>query len=160
MAWLLDTNILSELRKPKAEGRVLEFIASTPISQLYVSDVSLAEIRYGIELSADAQKRSALQDWLTFKVRPMFQPQRTLPITEDIILKWRMMLEDGRKSGHTFSQPDLIIAATAAHYGLTVVSRDQVHYEKARVPVMNPWSSPEVSPSNPSSERTGPLTSS
>lgn len=68
MAWLLDANILSELRKPKAEK----------ISQLYVSIVSLAGIRYGIELSADAQKRSALRDWLTFRVRPMFDPQRTL----------------------------------------------------------------------------------
>lgn len=75
MAWLLDTNILSELRKPKAERRVLEFIASTPISQLYVSIVSLAEIRFGIELSPDVQKRSALQEWLTFKVRPMFDTQ-------------------------------------------------------------------------------------
>lgn len=60
MAWLLDSNILSELRRPKAEPRVLEFIASTPISQLNVSVVSLAEIRYGIELNADAQKRAAL----------------------------------------------------------------------------------------------------
>jgi predicted nucleic acid-binding protein len=147
MAWLLDTNILSELCKPRAERRVLEFIAATPISHLYVSVVTLAEIRFGIELSADAQKRSALQDWLTFKVRPMFDPQRTLPITEDIILKWRMMLEDGRKTGHTFSQPDLIIAATAAHHGLTVVSRDQVHYEQARVPVLNPWRSTAPPPS-------------
>jgi predicted nucleic acid-binding protein len=130
---------------------VLEFIASTPISQLYVSIVSLAEIRYGIELSADAQKRAALQDWLTLKVRPMFDPQRTLLITEDIILKWRMMLEAGRKTGHTFSQPDLIIAATAAQHGLTVVSRDQVHYERALVPVLNPWTDAEPSPSDPSS---------
>ena len=53
---------LSELRKPKAERKVLDFIGATPLSQLYVSVVSLAEIRYGIELSADAQKRAALQD--------------------------------------------------------------------------------------------------
>lgn len=139
MAWLLDTNVLSELRKPKAEKRVLDFIASTPISQLYVSVISLAEVRYGIELCADPQKRSALEDWLTFKVRPMFNPQRTLSVTEDIILRWRIMLEAGRRIGHTFSQPDLIIAATAAHHSLTVVSRDQIHYERARVPVLNPW---------------------
>jgi toxin FitB len=114
MAWLLDTNVLSEPRKPKAERKVLGFIAASPLQQLYISVVSLAEIRYGIELSADAQKRAALQDWLAFQVRPMFDPQRTLPVTEDIMLKWRLMLEDGRKTGYTFSQPDLIIAATAA----------------------------------------------
>ncbi len=141
MGWLLDTNVISELRKPKPERKVFELIASTPLSELYVSVVSLAEIRYGIELSPDSQKRAALQDWLTFKIRPMFDPRRTLPVTEDILLKWRLMLEDGRKTGHTFSQPDLLIAAIAAHHGLTVVSRDRIHFDRAGVPVLNPWDS-------------------
>ena len=55
------------------------------------------------------------------------------------MLQWRLLVEDGRKTGHTFSQPDLIIAATALHHGLTVVTRDRSDYDKARVPVMNPW---------------------
>jgi toxin FitB len=63
-------------------------------------------------------------DWLTHKVRPMFD-HRVLQITEDIMLKWRLLVEEGRKTGHTFSQPDLIIAATAIHHGLTVVTRDR-----------------------------------
>lgn len=62
-----------------------------------------------------------------------------LPVSEDIMFKWRLLVEEGRKSGHTFSQPDLIIAATALEHGLTVVSRDTADYEKARVPVLNPW---------------------
>ncbi|MBY0505180.1 MAG: type II toxin-antitoxin system VapC family toxin [Bryobacteraceae bacterium] len=136
---MLDTNVISELRKPKAEGRVVEFVSSTPLFDLYVSAVSLAEIRFGIELSPDAQRRAALQDWLMFKVRPMFDPLRTLPVTEDILLKWRVLLEAGRKTGHTFCQPDLLIAATAAHHGLTVVTRDQIHFDRAGVPVLNPW---------------------
>ena len=139
MAWLIDTNVISELRKPQAERKVLEFVSSTPLSELYISVVTLAEIRFGIELSPDAQKRAALQDWLTFKVRPMFDPERTLPVTEEILIKWRLLLEDGRKTGHTFSQPDLIIAATAAHHGMTVVTRDRSQFDKARVPVLNPW---------------------
>jgi len=65
--------------------------------------------------------------------------QRILPITEDIMLQWRLLVEDGRKTGHTFSQPDLIIAATAIHHGLTVVTRDRSEYDQARVPVVNPW---------------------
>ena len=87
MAWLLDTIVISELRKPNPERRVLEFVSATPLSEFNVSIVSLAEIRYGIEISPDAKKRSALQDWLTFKVRPMFDRQRTLTVTEDILLK-------------------------------------------------------------------------
>ena len=65
--------------------------------------------------------------------------QRVLPVSEDIMFKWRLLVEEGRKSGHTFSQPDLIIAATALEHGLTVVSRDTADYEKARVPVLDPW---------------------
>jgi predicted nucleic acid-binding protein len=60
--------------------------------------------------------------------------------SEDIMFRWRLLVEDGRKAGHTFSQPDLIIAATALEHGLVVVSRDMADYRRARVPVVNPWS--------------------
>lgn len=136
--WLLDTNVLSELRRPWPEPKVLSFIASQPLELLYVSTVTFAEIRFGIELVPDPSRRSELMDWLTHRVRPMFE-QRVLAVTEDIMFKWRLLVEDGRKSGHTFSQPDLIIAATGQHHGLTVVSRDTSEYVKARVTVFNPW---------------------
>ena len=136
--WLLDTNILSELRRLKPERKVLAFVAAQPLDLLYISAVALAEIRFGIELVTDATKRAELNDWLAHKVRPMFE-QRVLPITEDVMFKMRLLVEDGRQAGHTFSQPDLIIAATALQHGLTVVSRDTSDYERARVPVHNPW---------------------
>lgn len=138
--WLLDTNVLSELRRPRPEPRVVAFVAAQPLDRLFVSVVTLAEIRFGIELVADAVRRAELHDWLSLKVRPMFE-QRVLPISEDVMLKWRLLVEDGRKSGHTFSQPDLIIAAIALHHGLTVVTRDTADYAKARVPLCNPWES-------------------
>ncbi len=139
--WLLDTNILSELRRPKPERKVLAFIAAQPLELLYISSVTLAEIRFGIELAGDAGRRAELNDWLAHKVRPMFE-QRVLAITEDIMFKWRLLVEDGRKAGHTFSQPDLIIAATALHHGLTVVSRDVSDYQIAHAPVLDPWVDP------------------
>jgi toxin FitB len=139
--WLLDTNILSELRRPKPERKVLAFVAAQPLELLHVSAVSFAEIRFGIERVVDPGHRADLNEWLTHKVRPMFE-QRVLAITEDIMFKWRLLVEEGRKAGHTFSQPDLIIAATALHHGLTVVSRDISDYQRARAPVLNPWSDP------------------
>jgi predicted nucleic acid-binding protein len=139
--WLLDTNVLSELRRPKPERKVLAFIAAQPLEHLYVSAVTFAEIRFGIEIVADASRRGELNDWLAHKVRPMFE-QRVLAISEDIMFKWRLLVEEGRKARHTFSQPDLIIAATALDHGLTVVSRDVSDYRKARVPVLNPWIDP------------------
>ena len=137
--WLLDTNILSELRRPKPEPKVIAFVAAQPLDLLYVSSVTFAEIRFGIELDGDATRRAELNDWLAHKVRPMFE-QRVLAVSEDIMFKWRLLVEDGRKAGHTFSQPDLIIAATALQHGLTIVSRDTRDYKRARAPVINPWS--------------------
>lgn len=139
--WLLDTNILSELRRPKPESKVLGFVAAQPLDQLHVSTVTLAEIRIGIELLPDASRRAELNDWLTHKVRPMFG-QRVLPITEEIMLKWRLSVEKGRTVGHTFSEPDLIIAATGLHHGFTVVTRAADDFVKARAAVFNPWIDP------------------
>ena len=136
--WLLDTNVLSELRRPRPERKVVAFVAAQPLELLHVSAVTFAEIRFGIELVTDAGRRAELNDWLAHRVRPMFE-RRVLAITEDVMFKWRLLVEDGRKAGYTFSQPDLIIAATALHHGLTVVSRDISDYQKARVPVLNPW---------------------
>jgi toxin FitB len=136
--YLLDTNVLSELRRRRPEPKVIAFVKAQPLDSLCISSVTLAEIRFGIELVADATRRAELNDWLAHKVRPMFE-QRILPVTEDIMFKWRLLVEDGRKSGHTFSQPDLIIAATALEHGLAVVSRDTRDYEKAKVSVLNPW---------------------
>ncbi|MFN0062205.1 MAG: type II toxin-antitoxin system VapC family toxin [Myxococcaceae bacterium] len=138
--WLLDTNVLSELRRPRPEKKVVAFVTTKPLEQLYVSAVTFAEIRFGIETVTDASRRSHLTEWLTNEVRPLFEG-RTLPISEDVMLKWRLLVEEGRKNGHTYSQPDLIIAATALVHGLTVVSRDdaEAEYEKAQVPFINPW---------------------
>jgi len=139
-SWLLDTNVLSEIRRRRPHRKVVVFVAEQPLDLLYVSTVTLAEIRFGIELVTDANRRAELNAWLTHKVRPLFG-QRVLDVSEDILFKWRLLVEEGRKSGHTFSQPDLFIAATALHHGMTVVSRDTREYERAGVPVFNPWES-------------------
>jgi predicted nucleic acid-binding protein len=110
MAWLLDTNILSEGRKPRPEPRVTSFYNRQPLNQLYISVINIAEIRFGIELQEDPVRRAELNDWLTLILRPAFAG-RILPVTEDIILKWRLLMETGRKTGHTYSHPDLLLAA-------------------------------------------------
>lgn len=136
--WLLDTNVLSELRRRKPEPKVVEFVKKQPLEQLHVSAVTFAEIRFGIERLPDPWRREELNDWLMHRIRPMFD-HRVLHVTEDVLLKWRLLLEEGRRSGHTFSHPDVIIAATGLQHGLTIVSRDTSEYERARAPVLNPW---------------------
>ncbi len=83
-------------------------------------------------------RRAELNDWLAHMVRPMFE-QRVLAVTEDVMFKWRLLVEGGRNVGQPFSQADLMIAASALHHGLTVVTRDVSDTQKARAPVFNPW---------------------
>ncbi len=64
--------------------------------------------------------------------------ERTLAITEEVMLRWRQLVEEGRKARYTFPQPDLMIAATAHQHGLTVVTR-MWRLPRAQVEVMNPW---------------------
>lgn len=136
--WLLDTNVISELRRPRPSARVRSFIASQRLDDLFVSTVTFAEVRFGIEAVGDPIRRAELNDCLLHRVRPMFD-QRVLEVSEDVMFKWRLLVEEGRKVGHTFSQPDLIIAAIALQHGLTVVTRDTGDYKLARVPLLNPW---------------------
>jgi predicted nucleic acid-binding protein len=109
-----------------------------PGDVLYVSDVTFGEIRYGIEQIEDAARRADLHLWLDRAIRPLFAG-RALPITEDVILRWKMMVVEGQKRGHTFGQRDLFIAAIAALEDLVVVSRDITHFVAAGVPVFDPW---------------------
>ncbi|HMN74339.1 MAG TPA: type II toxin-antitoxin system VapC family toxin [Rhodoblastus sp.] len=140
--WLLDTNVLSELRRPRPDRAVVDFIQSKPLDHLFVSTVAFAEIRFGIERVAEPARRAGLSEWLDHTLRPMFEA-RVLEVSEDVMFKWRLLVEEGRKARHTFAQPDLIIAATALCHGLTVVTRDVGDFEKAMVAVVNPWRRPE-----------------
>lgn len=136
--WLLDTNVVSELRRPKPNPEVANFVAAQSGDDLYVTEVTFAEIVYGIEQLSDPSKRADLQSWLNNMLRPLFAG-RTLAITENVIVRWKTMIIEGRKRRHTFGQPDLFIAAIAALQDLIVVTRDIDEFVEARVPVFDPW---------------------
>ena len=136
--WLLDTNVLSELRRKTPSPAVVDFISAQPLDSLFVSEVTFAEIRFGIELVPEPTRRAELRQWVDHRLRPMFM-HRVLAVTEDILLQWRLIIETGRKAGHTFSHPDVLIAATASQHGLAVVTRDPSDFVAAGVTTQNPW---------------------
>jgi len=137
---LLDTNVVSELRKPSPNAKVIDFIEIQPGATLFVTEVTLAEIRYGIEQLGDAARRADLHRWLERDLRPVFAG-RILAITEEVIVRWKTFVVEGRKRGRTFSQPDLFIASIAVLQDLVVVSRDVAEFAEAVVPVLDPWKS-------------------
>jgi toxin FitB len=136
--WLLDTNIVSELRKPRPDAKVQAFVAAQPADLLHLSVITFAEIRYGIERLTDAVRRQDLTLWLERTLRPLFHG-RTLEVSENVVIRWRQMLEVGQRRDHTFSQPDLFVAAIAAREELVVVSRDINEFIAAEVSVLDSW---------------------
>jgi predicted nucleic acid-binding protein len=137
-AWLLDTNVLSELRKPACAPQVRRWIRSKSARDLYVSRITFAEIRYGINRLPDGNRREVLIQWLNDELRPWFD-DRILEVDEDVILRWRELVEIGRQSGRTFSQPDLFLAATADVHGLCLATRNTADFAATNVAVINPW---------------------
>jgi hypothetical protein len=136
--YLLDTNVVSELKKMRPNAGVTAFVSGQPLDRLYLSVVTIAEIRFGIEMLTDAARRSDLDLWLENELAAMFE-SRIVPVTEAVLLKWRLIIQDGRRRGYTFSHPDVLIAATAAHHGLTVVTRNATEFTEAGVAVEDPW---------------------
>lgn len=136
--WLLDTNTVSELKKPTINAHVQAFIAAQPLNHIFISEITFAELIYGVEQITDPIRRADYHVWIERDLRPLFY-ERTLPVSEDVIVRWKEMVVAGQKRGHTFGQPDLFIAAIAALAGLIVVSRDTSQFIAASVPVFNPW---------------------
>jgi toxin FitB len=137
--WLLDTNVVSELRKSNCDARVKTWSDGQSAASLFLSRVTIAEIRYGIErLPVADSSRQRLEAWLTDELRPWFS-DRLLDVNEDVFVIWRRLVEQGKVMRHTFPQPDLFIAATAILHDLCVVTRNTGDFLRTGVSLLNPW---------------------
>ena len=139
--FVLDTNVVSELRKSgagKADRKVISWAASVPVGCLFLSAITLLELEMGVLLveRRDALQGSALRHWLDHSVIPAFE-NRVLPVDRAVALQCaRLHVPDPR------SERDALIAATALVHGLTVVTRNLADFEPTRVPLLNPWNAP------------------
>ena len=141
--WLLDTNVVSELRKPNCHVQVKSWSESQSPSSFFLSRITVAEIRYGIERRpAGEPSRRRLEAWLSNELRPWFS-DRLLDADEDVFLIWRRLVEKGRGLKHTFPQPDLFLAATAILHDLCVVTRNAPDFRYTGALVLNPWTESE-----------------
>lgn len=131
--YLLDTNIVSELRKPKPHGGVLAWLQSTAEADLHLSAVTLGEIQAGIELTReqDVPKAEAIETWLEL----VAQSYNVMPMDGPTFRAWARLMH--RKSNTLYE--DAMIAATAAVHNLTVVTRNVADFTALEVPVFNPF---------------------
>jgi hypothetical protein len=113
---------------------------------MYLSRVTIVEIRYGIERLRTADRsRRRLEAWLTNELRPWFS-DRLLDVDEDVFVVWRSLVEKGKAVRHTFPQADLFIAATAVLHDLCVVTRNAGDFFRTGVSVLSPWTDTEPRP--------------
>ena len=137
--WLLDTNVISELRKgPRCDRKVADWAERAPPAACFLSRVTVAEIVLGIERVTDPGFRTELEAWLRDGVRAWFGP-RILDVDETVLVTWRRLVVGAAQLGYTYAQPDALIAATALVHGLAVATRNERDFAQAGVAVINPW---------------------
>ena len=135
MSYLLDTNVLSELVRAKPDQTVQAWFDQVPDDSLYISVLTIGEIRKGVELIADSSRKEKLRVWLEHTLPDWFE-ERVLPIDEAVAEQWgRMMAEAGRP----VPAIDSLLAATALHHDLRVVTRNTQDFEFPGLEVINPW---------------------
>lgn len=135
MSYLLDTNVISELRRKAPEPSVIEWFSKRPASTLYLSVLTLGELRKGIESVKDLERRMALTDWLETDL-PAFFTGRILPIDIKVTDRWGRLLA---AAGRPLPAIDSLLGATADHYGLSVVTRNSRDFDNLGLSIINPW---------------------
>jgi predicted nucleic acid-binding protein len=136
--FLLDSNVISELVRPRPDPGVLKWVESTDESLLQISVLTLGEIRKGIALLADGRRRISLEGWLAHDLAVRFSG-RILPIDVPIANRWGRISAAAKASGSALPVIDGLLAATAMQHNLTMVSRDEAYLQIAGVELFNPW---------------------
>lgn len=136
MSYLIDTNVLSELRRKRPDAGVVSWLANRPTDTLFLSVLSLGEIRKGIEALNDPRRIHALTDWLEIEL-PRFFMGRLLPVDEAVADRWGRLQVAAKRPLPVI---DSLLAATAHEHGLVLVTRNVSDFEGLPVQLFNPWS--------------------
>ena len=131
--YLLDTNVVSELRKPKPHGAVVTWLKALQENQIYLSAVTIGELQAGVELTRkqDPQKAAQIQTWID----RLEQSYQVLPMDSSCFREWARLMYG--KPDHLLE--DLMIAATARVHELTVATRNERDFAASGVPLFNPF---------------------
>ena len=136
--YLLDTNCVSELVCPKPEPRVIEWVDAADEATLYLSVLTLGEIRKGVASLPPSKRRTRLEGWLEVDLPARFSG-RIVPIDAAISDRWGSISAEAKRRGKVLPVIDGLLAATALHHNLTVVSRNASDFKQSLVRVLNPW---------------------
>ena len=136
MSYLIDTNVISELVKAKPEPRVLGWFGGVADETLYLSVLTLGELRNGVESLPKGSRRERLRVWLEHDL-PAWFGERLLPVDAAIADRWGRLLAG---AGRTLPAVDSLLAATALQHDLRIVTRNAADFRLSGVEVIDPWS--------------------
>jgi predicted nucleic acid-binding protein len=135
MSYLIDTNVISEIVRPKPNHKVLNWFETIPNQSIYISVLTLGEIRKGIEKIELRQRKEKLKLWLENELPTWFE-NRILPIDAQIADRWGQLQAQAK---HLLPAIDSLIAATALNHNLCIVTRNEQDFKFPLLQVVNPW---------------------
>lgn len=138
MNYLLDTSVLSEWIKPRPDPGVTEWVKKTDEDRIFLSVVTLAELRHGIERLEPGKRRNRLDEWLKNELATRFE-HRILPIDTGVADVWGKIVAHCERTGRSIRAMDALIAATAERYELTLVTRNTGDFMNSLKAILNPW---------------------
>lgn len=136
---LVDTNVISEPLQAAPNERVISWIDSQPVETLYLSAISVAELRFGMMVLPDGKRKAKLRRRFEEEILPLFE-ERIVAFDLGASNSYANLMARARAQGKAISKADGYIAATAMHRGLMVATRDVAPFEAAELTVINPWS--------------------
>ena len=138
MSYLLDTNVVSEWTKPRPNPGVVEWLSQVPEDEVFLSVVTFAELRHGIERLPAGRRRRRLDEWLRGELALRFEGRIVL-IDGAIADEWGRLVARQEARGHPIAATDGLIAATAQVHALTLVTRNATDFQASVKAVLNPW---------------------
>ena len=138
MSFLLDTNVVSEWTKPRPNAGVIQWLAKVDEDEVFLSVVTFAELRRGIERLPAGSRRRRLDEWLRGELPLRFEA-RIVGVDGAIADEWGRVVARGEARGRAIHAMDALIAATVLVHGLTLVTRNTADFEASVKSLLNPW---------------------
>jgi predicted nucleic acid-binding protein len=138
VSFLLDTNVVSEWVRPQPDRNVISWLAELDEDRVFISVISFAEIRRGVEMLPAGRRRERLGAWLAEELPARFE-ERILDIDPRVAETWGVVMARGQKIGLTLGSMDAFVAATAEAHGLTLATRNVKDFQNLGISLLDPW---------------------
>ena len=141
MSFLLDTNVVSDLKARRPDAHVTRWIEGQDPESVFLSVITIGELNRGIQRLPDSGRKKVLSNWLTGDLLVLYG-DRVLPLDLPVMMTWGALVARMEANGQLIPVIDSLLAATATHHGLTMATRNVRDFKPTGITIVNPWESP------------------